>query len=221
MHEILLYSIPLASSGTAASDMLSTNLSILQAFRFADSDEDHVKRLLHWAELPVGAEVVDLGAGSGYVAARMVADRPDLSICMVDSNQDLLESAYGRFRKHCADICNVPEPDKTFDGATCCYAIGYVDAHSFFKEVHRLVRPGGVVFIVDMVPASSTVEATSLFGYTIRSHALIEQCAKSAGLSLDFYMEPRDHSNWGAAQFPWYFTMLFGDLRPAIWRFRV
>ncbi len=196
-------------------------LSILQAFRFAGNDDDHVKRLLHWAELPVGAETLELGAGSGYVAAQMLANRPDLSICLVDKNKSLLDRADNRFRKHCADICEVPEPDKNFDAVVCCYAIGYVDAHRFFDEVYRLVRVGGIAFIVDMAPDSSTVECTSLFGYTVRSHTSIERSAKSAGLNLDFYMEPKDHSDWGESQFPGYFKILFGEVRPAIWRFKV
>jgi ubiquinone/menaquinone biosynthesis C-methylase UbiE len=198
----------------------SEMLSLLQAFRFADNESDHIKRLLHWADLPIGAATLDLGAGSGFVAAQMLDSRQDLSICLVDKTQTELERADPRLRRHCADICNVPEADKTFDAVICCYAVGYVDAYKFFAEVHRLLRAGGVAFIVDMVPDSPTAEQTSLFGYTIRSRTLLERCASAGGLRPDFYMEPTDDSGWGESHIPG-FKILFGEVRPAIWRFKV
>ncbi len=197
----------------------SPKMSILQAFRFADTDRGHVKRLLDWADFRLNSNVVDLGSGSGFIAAQMSELRPDLSFCLVDSSQMQLDAADPHFRRHCCDICEVPEPDSTFNALICNYAIGYADADRFFREVSRLLQPGGLAFIVDMVPASRDVEHQSLFGYTIRSSPVLENSAKVAGLALDYYMEPIDNSGWGKSQFPGYFDIFFGDVRPAIWRF--
>ncbi len=201
--------------------LFSKKLPVLQAFRFADTDRDHVNRLLNWADLPLNSSVIDLGSGSGFVAAQICEFRPDLSFCLVDNSQVQLDLADLRFRKHCCDICDVPEPDNSFKALICSYAIGYADADCFFREAARLVQPGGIAFVVDMVPAFRALEHQDVFGYTVRSRSVLENAAKVAGLTLDFYMEPIDNSGWGESQFPGHFHTLFGDFRPAIWRFRV
>jgi ubiquinone/menaquinone biosynthesis C-methylase UbiE len=195
-------------------------LSLLQAFRFADTDVGHVRRLLLWAELPEGAAVLDLGGGAGFVAAQMLDERPDLSICLVDRDPAMLALADARLRVCCADISAVPEPDQSFDAVICCYAAGYVEADAFFAEARRLLRPGGVVFLVDMTPVSPTADTVSLFGYTIRSRRRVDESAAAAGLRLDVHIEPVDDSGWGERQFPHYFHVLFGEVRPGVWRFK-
>ncbi|HEX2763719.1 MAG TPA: class I SAM-dependent methyltransferase [Allosphingosinicella sp.] len=207
---------PTASSGLA--EALPPDLSLLQAFRFADTDRGHVARLLHWADFPRNSRVLDLGSGNGFLAAQMHDLRPDLSFCLVDSSQEKLELAHPRFDRHHADLCDVPEPAHSFDGLLCCYAMGYVDAARFSREVARLLKPGGVAFLVDMVPASGDCAELSLFGFTVRARQALETFLHDAGLALDFYMEPSDHTGWGETVFPGYFDILFGDVRPAIWR---
>jgi ubiquinone/menaquinone biosynthesis C-methylase UbiE len=161
--------------------LFSRQLPILQAFRFASTDHDHVNRLLYWADFPLNSNVIDLGSGSGFVAAHMYEFRPDLSFCLVDNSQVQLDLADSRFRKHCSDICDVPEPDNSFNALICSYAIGYVDIDCFFREAVRLVQPGGIAFIVDMVPASHDLEHQVIFGYTVRSRSVLEHSAKPPG----------------------------------------
>ncbi|CBW76895.1 unnamed protein product (plasmid) [Mycetohabitans rhizoxinica HKI 454] len=207
---------PLPDAGPTAA---SSPLSVKQAFRFAPTDQGHIDQLLVWAELPIGANVLDLGAGNGCVAARMRARRPDLSFCLVDQDRRALDAAGSTWHTHCADICNIPEPNGSFDALLCCYAMGYVPTADFFREAARVARRGAVVFIVDMVPLDGTLDSLSLFGYAIRGRTNVESHAASAGLKLDFYLEPTDDRSWGEAQFPGYFHILFGEVRPAIWRF--
>jgi len=194
-------------------------MNVKQAFRFASTDHEHIDRLLVWADLPVRALVLDLGAGTGTIAVRMKTRRPDLSFCLVDKDPEALEGAGPEFRKHFADICSVPEPDNTFDAAICCYAIGYAPLADFFREVVRLLRRAAPVFIVDLGPLEGAKGPQSLFGYAIHDRASVELQAASAGLALDFYMEPKDNRCWGEAQFPGFFNIFFGDVRPVIWRF--
>jgi ubiquinone/menaquinone biosynthesis C-methylase UbiE len=194
-------------------------LQLLQAFRFADTDTGHVDRLLHWADLPAGSRLVDLGAGTGFVSKHIAQSRPDISLCLVDNNEAMLGLSAGSFTTHCADLCAVPEADGSFDAAICCYAIGYADTDQVFAEMRRLVRPGGVVFIVDIMPRLSGAGELRLFGYKVRSRAMIEAAAVSQGLRLDFYMEPFDHSNGTVAGIP-DLGILFAEVLPVIWRFR-
>ena len=157
--------------------------------------------------------------GSGAIAAQMHESRPDLSFCLVDNNQAQLELADPLFYTHCCDICDVPEPDSSFDALIGCYSIGYVRTADFFKEAARLLRPRGIVFLVDMVPASGTVDEKQVFGYLVRSRPVLEAAARLVNLTLDFYMEPIDSTGWGESQFPGYFHVFFGDLKPAVYRF--
>lgn len=194
-------------------------MNVKQAFRFAPTDHEHIDRLLGWADLPARANVLDLGAGNGSIAAHMKTGRPDLSFCLVDKDPRALDGAGVEFRKHCADICSVPAPDNTFDAVICCYAMGYAPLADFFIEVSRLARRAAPVFIVDLVPLAERNGSQSLFGYAIHDRTSVELQAASAGLNLDFYMEPKCDGSWGEAQFPGYFKIFFGDVRPAIWRF--
>ncbi|MDX0661259.1 methyltransferase domain-containing protein [Sinorhizobium medicae] len=193
-------------------------LTMLQAFRFGESDRDHVSRLLHWADFPNSARIVDLGAGSGGVAAHMAALRSDLRFCLVDLDETKL--AASSFEKHIANITQVPEPDGAFDAAICCYAMGYAPSDALWSEISRLLRPGGTVFIVDMVPKDATIPKLSLFGYEIRSRGMVEEAAQSVGLIPDVYIEPYDSGDWGRSVFSDAFDVFFGDLRPAIWCWR-
>lgn len=194
-------------------------LHLLQAFRFADNDVDHVRRLVHWAELPHGAAVVDLGGGAGFVASQMLDNRADLAICVVDHDSNALARADRRLQTCHGELTAVPLPDRGFDAAICCYAAGYVDPAAFFGEVHRLLVPGGVAFIVDMVPIDPDRAMVALFGYAIRARGPVETAAAVAGLRLDVFIEPVDARGWGETQWPGYFHIFFGNVRPAIWRF--
>jgi len=194
-------------------------MQLLQAFRFADTDIDHVRRLIRWAELPAGAAVVDLGGGAGFLATRILADRPDLSICVVDRDASALARADPQLETCHGTLTAVPLPDCRFNVAVCCYAAGYVDPAAFFREVYRLLAPAGVAFIVDMVPREPDRTVIALFGYAIRARGPVEAAAAAAGLRLDIFIEPVDASGWGESQWPGYFDIFFGDVRPAIWRF--
>ena len=199
--------------------LLAPSLGILQAFRFGASDRDHVARLLHWAEFAPNARVVDLGAGDGIIAQHMAALRPDLQFCLVDQKPPTCTQALAQMLRHQADIANVPKPDAAFDAVLCCYAMGYVSATTIWREMARLVPPAGVVFVVDMVPNDTTQASVELFGYQVRSRALVEAAAIEAGLGLDLYIEPYDPGDWGRAVFSGAFDVFFGDFHPAIWRF--
>ena len=60
-----------------------------------------------------------------------------------------------------ADILELPIPDGSVDGATCGYALrNVVDLGDFFKELARVVRPGGRVGLLDVGQPSNRLIRT-------------------------------------------------------------
>jgi ubiquinone/menaquinone biosynthesis C-methylase UbiE len=194
--------------------MMDNGQFILQAHRFADNDSDHASRLLRWAELPENARVIDLGSGTGAVDLCWSIERPDLQFCLVN----LSEFQLGVIPKWCDQICcdmeDVPCPDESFDAAVCLFTIGHGDTREVIREMSRLVRPGGVVFVYSMVGDNKNISSLS---YEIVDRDYIEMCAKDVGLIHDFYMEPQDRGSWASSNIDGY-SDYFGGLRPAIWR---
>jgi len=85
--------------------------------------------------------VLDLGTGTGAVAAR-VADRfPDADVVGIDVAESMIDEARrnvgGRVRFQVADASRLPFPDATFELVTLGNMI------PFFNEVARVTAPGG------------------------------------------------------------------------------
>jgi len=99
------------------------------------------------SELPASAAVLDAGAASyspllrwlylyGYRdlhGINLVFDRP---------------FACGPIRYIPGDILSTPYPDARFDAITCLSVIDHgVDEERFFKEMRRIVKPGGLLLV--------------------------------------------------------------------------
>lgn len=194
--------------------------TILQAHRFAPNDFEHVRRLTLWADLPHDARVVDMGSGVGEVARIWNLFQPDIEFCLVNISPLQLELSPPDMARYCCDMTDVPEPDQAFDAAICCFAIGHVDRFKAFREMARLVKPGGIVFVYDMVRISGDNALMETIGYRVDGREVMEQYAAMADLDLDLYIEPVDGGWYGQRAIGADFDRYFGDVKPAIWRFR-
>jgi ubiquinone/menaquinone biosynthesis C-methylase UbiE len=193
---------------------------VLQAHRFADNDFAHVRRLVQWSEIPDGSSVIDMGSGVGEVARIWSMIHPTTRFRLVNISPLQLSLSPPDIPSHCCDMTSVPEPDCAFDAAICCFAIGHVDHADAFREMFRLVRPGGTVFVYDMVRIFGGNERMRSIGYEVHARSATEAAARSAGLSLDFYMEPTDRGWFGRKAMGADFDHYFHGVKPAIWRFR-
>lgn len=193
---------------------------VLQAHRFADNDLMHVRRLVLWADLPHGSRVVDMGSGIGEVARLWQIVQPDTEFVLVNISPLQLELSPPDMARYCCDMLDVPEPDQAFDAAICCFAIGHVDRFKAFREMARLVKPGGIVFLYDMVRMTGDNTLMETIGYRVDGREVMEGYADMAELDLDLYIEPVDKGWFGPQALGSDFTRYFGDVKPAIWRFR-
>jgi demethylmenaquinone methyltransferase/2-methoxy-6-polyprenyl-1,4-benzoquinol methylase len=106
--------------------------------------------------LPPGAAVADLAAGTGdlCIELRRQGLRPlsfDLSLGMLVADRS------GAPRVE-ADVLRLPLPARALDGAVSGFALrNLVDVPRFFAELHRVVRPGGRIALLDVATPPNAV----------------------------------------------------------------
>jgi SAM-dependent methyltransferase len=105
-----------------------------------------------WRDL--GA-VVDLACGTGRIGAWMTA-RGVAAIDGVDCSAPMLERARGRgcYRRLAeADLGGTGLDSQAYDLAICALAVCHLPSLApFYAEAARLVRPGGMLAVIDMHP---------------------------------------------------------------------
>jgi SAM-dependent methyltransferase len=107
-----------------------------------------------WLALTPGERVLDVGVGPGFLAAEMAAEvGPGGLVAGIDVSGSMLELARRRapgvdLRVGGAEA--IPYPDASFDVAVSTQVLEYVpDVPAALAELHRVVRPGGRILILD------------------------------------------------------------------------
>jgi ubiquinone/menaquinone biosynthesis C-methylase UbiE len=95
-----------------------------------------------------GARVLDIGSGTGLVAAELVAR--GCRVTGVDISEPML--AYARRRVPAAEFVHaeaesLPFDDDTFDDATSAQTFHWLDQTRALAELARVVRPGGEIAV--------------------------------------------------------------------------
>lgn len=101
--------------------------------------------------------VIDLCCGTGAVTRSLATAVPQGEVVGVDFSEGMLEPAKAREGPESnitylqSDVLNVPLPDGGFDALTICYGPrNIVDLPALWKEMRRLVRPGGQVLSLEL-----------------------------------------------------------------------
>lgn len=104
--------------------------------------------------LPPGGSAVDLCCGTGDVTETLARQVGRPQVVGVDFVPAMLEKArvkYPGIRFVEGDALAVPLPDAQFDGATVAFGLRNVDdVEALFREMRRLVRPGGRVVSLEL-----------------------------------------------------------------------
>lgn len=105
---------------------------------------------------PAGGRLLDIGAGTGGIAAEIRRFQPSAAVVAADFSWEMM--AAGRRPEAgthwcAADALQLPFGDGVFDGVTSGYLIRNVtDALQAFEEQRRVTRPGGRVVCLDTSP---------------------------------------------------------------------
>ncbi len=106
------------------------------------------RRCVRDLRLPPRSLVLDLACGTGdlcndLTSAGMVAIGVDFSAGMLRSSRTGSPLTQ-------ADVTSLPVPDCSVDGVVCGFAMrNFADLGDFFRELARVLRPGGRISIVD------------------------------------------------------------------------
>jgi ubiquinone/menaquinone biosynthesis C-methylase UbiE len=128
---------------------------------FAAVNRAFVERLVEFAEGSGEIRaVVDLGCGPADIPRRLALAKPTWRITAVDAASAMLELAKpalaeagvaDRVSLVLADAANTGLPDRAFDVVTSNSILHHVrDPLAFWREVVRLGKPGGLVFLRDL-----------------------------------------------------------------------
>lgn len=116
------------------------------------------RRLAAAAAFPRGVRVLDLGTGTGDLARELMG-RGAASVVGADFSPAMLSVAAGRYagapayRWLAADGHRLPFADASFDVLTNAFVLrNLVDLPAAFREMARVVRPGGRLVCLDMTP---------------------------------------------------------------------
>ena len=107
--------------------------------------------------LAPGSVVLDLASGTGDMCIDLA--RADLVPISIDLSYGMLHAGRSSAPRVQADILRLPVPDGSVDGVTCGFALrNLVDLDTFFRELHRVVRPNGRISLLDVgVPHNPVV----------------------------------------------------------------
>lgn len=118
---------------------------------------------------PRATQILDVGCGAGNYTIKMLQSLPDLDVTLVDLSQPMLERAServaavssGSIQGLQGDIRNLEFPPAQFDiilaSAVLHHLRGADDWQAVFSKFHRILKPGGSIWIVDLV--KQTTEA--------------------------------------------------------------
>ena len=122
--------------------------------------------------LPPGAKVLDVCSGIHEVPLKLLALDPTLDIHAVDGSPHMTAEGQNRARERKltihAQVCDahvLPFPDNSFDAVTLQFASRHLEIIRAFKEIHRVLKPGGIFCHDDMLRPSSRIVEIPYLAY--------------------------------------------------------
>ena len=118
------------------------------------------------ATTPHARHTLDVGCGAGNYTLKLLERLPNLDATLIDLSQPMLDRARervgrataGRITTIQADIREVELPDEGFDIVLAAAVLHHLRADQEWRDVfaafHRALRPGGSLWVFDLVESS-------------------------------------------------------------------
>ena len=118
---------------------------------------------------PAAAHILDIGCGAGNYSLKLLESLPDVDVTLVDLSQPMLTRARERIGAVSkgeiiavqGDIRDLTIPAGRFDvilaAAVLHHLRGADEWQSVFSKFHHILKPGGSVWIVDLIEQSTEV----------------------------------------------------------------
>lgn len=163
-------------------EYLKHGLRVMQAAMFARTEAAHVYELYKMVRPPIGARIVDMGCGIGEVGRLFQQFDPSLRyLGVTNSKVQARHAAAAGLRCHLGDFARVPLLDGDADVVMFNETIGHGELGDLIAEAHRLLAPGGVLFIKDW--DSPTAHFSADWGYTLTPTPEVVAAIERAGFA--------------------------------------
>lgn len=172
-------------------NLAAEGVRLLNFWRLAEDEDEHVAALLALLALPSGARVVDLGSGTGAFAQLALQQRPDLQFTLVNDHAWQLEQSPSETHTVLADMARTGLPPAHYDAVILAYALGHGDVAEVLEEAHRLLAPGGALLLHDL-HARDLAGADWLkreLDYTAHNHTQLRYWATLIGFDAESFTE--------------------------------
>jgi hypothetical protein len=138
---------------------------------------------------PAGKDVVDIGCGSGALVRGLAGLAA--SVVGVEISEGQLASALaaddgGGARYVVATAQQLPLPSGSVDIAVFMRALHHIpppDLTRALAEAHRVLRPGGAVYVAEPLPEGNYFELTSLVEDELEVRAAAQEALADAGVA--------------------------------------
>lgn len=116
------------------------------------------KTVVTLAALPPGGRLLDLGTGTGDIAAEALARDPKVQAVAADFTQEMMRVGRDRLGRRAlrwagVDALNLTFPAESFDAVTSGFLMrNVIDVPRALAEQFRVLRPGGRMVCLDTTP---------------------------------------------------------------------
>ena len=121
------------------------------------------ERLLDLCDLPAQGTLLDVGTGTGDIAAAAHRRLPHLTVVGVDFTYEMMAVGHTQPARAAlpfvqGDTFRLPFPDNTFDAVVSGFLVrNVVDRVGALREQARVTKPGGRVVCLETTPPSNSV----------------------------------------------------------------
>ncbi len=112
-------------------------------------------------------DLLDIATGTGDLAIRLARELDPIAVTGVDLSEGMIEIGRAKVEKEglsdvvtlgIGDCLLLPFTDASFDAVTCAYGVrNFADLEAGYREMHRVLRPGGNAVILELSTPTSTV----------------------------------------------------------------